>query len=488
MPAGETRRAGASPVTGSRRSLWPPPLRSVDPAGLLASVPRPHAESVAFPNEGGSARPRQALAPSDRSDASPGHTRAPTEERSALLDRVSRHLEETGWAAALVDSEWTLVWVSDQLRLFMGGARDAELGIGRHFCEALQETAWRGSITEETRRRWVGEHAPHVAHDTPGGIDRIRELVFAEDRELLEGLAPVVPPPLWGWTIDFLQDDLPAASARCLAIRHESGGELVGTSLLYGADLPATLLALLARGDSGMFSRMARLVEPARRSAAILFVDICSSGALARRLPTASYFALIQAIMTAVDEVLARHQGVVGKHVGDGATGFFLSDDLGSDSATARAAIEAAGEVARVAREAAADLAEEGVPVDPEEVAVRVGVHWGWSLFMGQVVRGGRLEVSALGDEVNECARIEESAPDGAVLASKGLVERLEPGDAGALRLDREILRYCALGDLPGATDKARRDAGGIAVVDLSPAGARPEVASHGPRTEETPA
>jgi class 3 adenylate cyclase len=68
--------------------------------------------------------------------------------------------------------------------------------------------------------------------------------------------------------------------------------------------------------------------------AAILFVDVCSSGTLSRRLPTARYFRLIQALMTAVDEVLARHDGVVGKHVGDGATGFFLADELGSESAT----------------------------------------------------------------------------------------------------------------------------------------------------------
>lgn len=389
-------------------------------------------------------------------------------DNAAALDRVADELERTGWATALLDSEWTLTWVSSQLRLFMGGAEDAELGVGHHFCEALQTPAWRGSITTESRERWLADSARYVAIDTVGGVERMRELVAPEDRRLLNGLEPAVPPPLWGWTIQFLQDDLPAASARCLAIRHESDGAHIGTSLLYGADLPATLMALLARGDLGMFSRMARLVEPARRSAAILFVDICSSGALSRRLPTAQYFELIQSVMTAVDEVLARHEGIVGKHVGDGATGFFLSDDLGSDSATARGAIEAAREVSRAAQHAAGALAQDGAPVAPLEVGVRVGIHWGWSLYMGQVVRGGRLEVSALGDEVNECARIEQTAAEGAVLASKALVERLEPHDADELGLDRASLRYRALGELPGAEDKAQRDAGGIAVVDLA--------------------
>ena len=387
---------------------------------------------------------------------------------SPALGRVTEELEATGWAAALVDSEWRVRWVSTQLRALMGGASDAELGLGHHFCDALRYTRWGASITDETRRRWLREYASYVAYDTPGGMDRVRELVSADDLLLIDGLEPEPPPPVWGWTLDFLQDDLPPASARCLALRHEAGGEHSGTTLLYGADLPATLLAMLARGDSGMFHRMARLAEPARRSAAILFVDVCSSGTLSRRLPTARYFTLIQAVMTAVDEVLGRHEGIVGKHVGDGATGFFLSDDLGSDSATARAAIEAGRDVTRAAHGATRRLAEEGFPVEPEEVDVRVGLHWGWSLYMGQVVRGSRLEVSALGDEVNECARIEQSAPEGAVLASKALVERLEPGDAAALGLHADSVRYRALAELPGADDKARRDASGIAVADLS--------------------
>jgi class 3 adenylate cyclase len=389
---------------------------------------------------------------------------APTE----ALDRIAEALEQTGWATALVDSEWRMYWISTQLRAFMGNASDEELGLGTHFCEALIATRWRVSITAETRRRWFRDHAGKVASDTPGGIERVRQLVSEDDVSLLDGVEAVEPPPLWGWTLQFFEEDTEgAASARCLAIRHERDGRHLGTTLLYGADLPATLLALLARGDSGMFERMARLAEPARRSAAILFVDICSSGALSRRLPTGRYFSLVQAVMTAIDQVLGRHRGIVGKHVGDGATGFFLSDDLGSDSTTARAAIEAGREVVRAAHEAAIRLSEEGSPVTPEEVEVRVALHWGWSLYMGQVVRGSRLEVSALGDEVTECARIEQAAPEGGVLASKTLVERLEAGDAEALGLDRDRLRYRSLGELPRADDKARRDAGGIAVADV---------------------
>jgi class 3 adenylate cyclase len=86
---------------------------------------------------------------------------------------------------------------------------------------------------------------------------------------------------------------------------------------------------------------------------------------------------------------------------------------------------------------------------------------------MGQVVTGGRLEVTALGDEVNECARIQESARDGAVLASKALIERLDPGHSKRIGIDPETVSYCTVAELPGATEKAVRDAGAIPVTEV---------------------
>jgi hypothetical protein len=46
-------------------------------------------------------------------------------------------------------------------------------------------------------------------------------------------------------------------------------GEPFATVYIYGANLPATLLALVAQGDRGMVERMARLAEPGRRGARI---------------------------------------------------------------------------------------------------------------------------------------------------------------------------------------------------------------------------
>ena len=87
---------------------------------------------------------------------------------------------------------------------------------------------------------------------------------------------------------------------------------------------------------------------------------------------------------------------------------------------------------------------------------------------IGRILTAGRSEVTALGDEMNETARIEACATGGRTLASKALVERLNRADAQALRLDTDRVLYTPLAELPTATDKARRDAPAIAVCDLT--------------------
>ena len=86
---------------------------------------------------------------------------------------------------------------------------------------------------------------------------------------------------------------------------------------------------------------------------------------------------------------------------------------------------------------------------------------------MGQIATSGRLEVTALGDEVNECARIQESARDGAVLGSKALVERLDPAEAADEGIDAAQLRYTLVSELDDVPEKALRDAGSLAVSEL---------------------
>ncbi len=381
---------------------------------------------------------------------------------------MAEQLERTGWAAQLLDPEWRLVWVSNELRTLIGAPDAADLGYGRHMVEGFQTGGWMNTVTPDTTVRWLGELLPRMRADTPGGEAAIRAMLPAAVASAVEPAAADDQSDLWATYVDFLQGDLPPTRVNCVAARaRDENGKVVGIVLMYGSSLPASVLALVARGNQGMFERMMRLIEPGRHRAAILFADIQASGVLSRRLSSAAYFKLIRAATTAIDQVVVRNLGIVGKHAGDGVTAFFLADDLGSASGAARAALDAAQSMPAAAYRAVLELGEEVGPVDLRDSALNVGVHYGGALYMGQVVTGGRLEVTALGDEVNECARIQQSARDGAVFASKDALERLEEADARALGIDPDRAAYRTVAELDHATDKAVRDAGGIAVTRI---------------------
>ena len=384
------------------------------------------------------------------------------------VQEIIAELEKTGVAAELVDPDWRLVWVSPQLRTLTGAGSDEELGLGRHFLETRTLPPWRQFVSNEEFLAVVRELLPFIAEGTPGGLAALRELADSVWGSALSEIEPEPLPPLYIATVGFRQGDLPPVSVHAMVVRLVGeDGEVAGILVLYVSRLPASLLALVARGDEAMFARMAELIEPAPRPAAILFADLDSSGALSRRLASAAYFGLLREMTTAIDAVVARECGITGKHAGDGVTAFFLSDQLGSDSAAALAALRAARELPRVAADAAEAVAAEGVELDGSECRINVAVHWSGGLYIGQIVTGGRLEVTALGDEVNECARIEQSATGGAILASKGVIERLTPEDAAAVGIDASHLTYRALAELEGVDEKARRDAGIVAVTRL---------------------
>jgi class 3 adenylate cyclase len=385
-----------------------------------------------------------------------------------LADLAAR-LERAGWAAEIWDPEWRLLWVSEALKRAINERDEDRLGYGRHYLEARLNETWRRTVTDETRLRAFEEELPIVAAETPGGKEALRRLVGPELAPLADELEPREAPLAWTFFADFVQGSLPPARIVYVAVRLRCAkGASLGTLVLWGSGLPPHLLTLVARGDVGMFERMARLADPGRHPAAILFADLEASSALSRRLSSAAYFDLIRSFTTTIDSVVVEREGIVGKHAGDGVTAFFLADDTGSNSSAARAALEAGRGIRTAVEGVRTDLSRELGALASETLCVNVGLHWGGAVYMGQVVTGGRLEVTALGDEVNEAARIEQSAQGGSLLASKILLEQLGQGDAAELALEPDRLSYTALADVDGASDKARRDAGTVAVTAIA--------------------
>jgi class 3 adenylate cyclase len=383
------------------------------------------------------------------------------------LAEVARALEERGFAGEIWDAGWRLVYLSSEYRTLVSAGRRgvAVPGTGEHVLSTALVAArerWPTGPTEESFREGVRAWVGFVLSTTPGGRDAVRAVADPSYSSIIEEATPQTPPAAWTVRADVkFGGETIGNDALAMGV-HAADGRRAGYVVVVKPELRAAVLGMLALGDVRLFERMSALLEPARRPAAILFADLEASSALARRLPTPSYFALIRRLALRADRAVVERGGIVGKHVGDGVTAFFLVEDGRSESQAASTCIEAM----RAIRDAAGEAALRS-KLAPEDVVVRFGLHWGATLYVGRLMTSGRAEVTALGDEVNEAARIEACASGGRALASKALVERLDAADAQTLGINPQELAYTPLAELPTAVDKARRDAPAIAVCEL---------------------
>jgi class 3 adenylate cyclase len=379
------------------------------------------------------------------------------------LRAIAEAIETDGAIAELMDRKWRISFISSELCRMMGLV-PAEAGrfYGMSPITRNRDHHDLWGTDPDDAVRWWRTVGPIIRHDVPLD-DPDHGAVFDGLPPAALDLEPATSPPLllairqsfpgvarlhvnWSGDVEFLYVRL-----------HDQSGSLVGIATITRPALPARLAARLARGNVGMFEQMDRLAEPGRRPAAILFADLEASGDLSRRLSSRSYFELIRSLTDLIDDSVMAHGGIIGKHAGDGGSALFVVE-TGEESAAAVGAIAAA----RAIRAGADGLTERC----GEEVSINVGLHWGATLMVGQVSAAGRLEVTALGDEMNEAARIESIAGGGVILASKQLVERLGPDGAGGLGIDPDGVAYRPLAEL-GAGGKAARDAGAIAVAEL---------------------
>lgn len=384
----------------------------------------------------------------------------------ASLGEWAERLERLEWSALITDARWNLKWVSSSLRAFLRVDHDVDLGFGLTLIEAWSSRQeWLRTSTPESQVQLFFEVAPFLVRALQDDGLEVQGLLAEPFATLVEQVTPAPQVPLlWSSSFEYLDPsdtDLPPYRVNFCGIRmNDDDGSPIGNILIFFMDVNPNLMQLLVRGDQQMYERMARLVEPQAQQAVVLFCDLHESGRVSRQLSSAAYFKLVRQLWTRIDAAIANEGGIVGKHAGDGASAFFLAEDAGSASAAAAAAIRAA----RIIQGTAQEVFNE---VLAGECLMKVGLHWGGALYMGQLVPGGRLEVTALGDEVNEAARVQESATPGATLVTKQLLERLDPEDAAALGIDLEKIRYNVLSDLDSANEKARRDAGALAVSSI---------------------
>ena len=395
-------------------------------------------------------------------DDAPGPS--PFPEHPDLRD-IAESMEAAGMLFEIFDARFRSVYSSSEwARLTETSDDEVRRQIGRSVIwRALRENAEIVRLTRESGTAWFQHNAP-IMRRYLDPADADFEEIFDSTAPYAAEIAPVASVPRAWYDRVAFRDNLRfrrsmLGDQRQVQLRiSDDEGRFIGVVFLYRGVLPESLLNRLGRGDPQLYERMDRVREPGRRQAAILFADLESSGVHSRHLSSRGYFDLIRDLTDLIDTSVVAHDGITGKHAGDGGSALFLAADFDSESGAARAAIEAA----RAIREGSEELG----PADVE-VKVNIGVHWGATLMIGQVATSGRLEVTALGDQMNEGARIEAAATGGTILASKDLIERLDPVDATATGIDPHAIAYTTISELGGASDKAIRDAGTIAVTPI---------------------
>jgi adenylate cyclase len=153
------------------------------------------------------------------------------------------------------------------------------------------------------------------------------------------------------------------------------------------------------------------------REAAVLFVDLQGSTALAHDRDPAEVVGLLNAFFAIVIEVVARHRGWVNKFEGDAALCIFGAPLQDSDASSHALA---------AARELRARLAAE---LDP--IKAGIGVSAG-RVVAGNIGAAERFEYTVIGDPVNEAARLSDLAKTSPerVLASESALSGAAPEEA----------------------------------------------------------
>ncbi len=389
---------------------------------------------------------------------------SPYPEHPELRD-IAEAMEAAGMLFEISDARYRCVYFSSEFaRLTELSPDEARRQLGRSgIVRALREDAGIIRVSRESGTNWFAHNAPFLR--------RYLDPADPDFEEIFDSTAPYAAEIEPAETVPRAWHDRMAFPSNLRFRRSMLGdqhqvqlrvnddeGQFIGIVWMYRGTVPESLLQRLGRGEPQLYERMDRVSEPGRRTAAILFADLEASGVLSRHLSSRGYFELIRDLTDLIDTSVIARDGITGKHAGDGGSALFLAADFDSESGAARAVIE----TARAIRDGSEELGPEDV-----EVKVNIGVHWGATLTVGQVATSGRLEVTALGDQMNEGARIEAAATGGEILASKDLVERLDADDAKATGIDPDAIAYTTLGELAGASDKAVRDAGTIAVTPI---------------------
>lgn len=192
------------------------------------------------------------------------------------------------------------------------------------------------------------------------------------------------------------------------------------------------LVRLMGVGPSSLTPRLCNKCETAARKGeggaevelSLLFADVRGSTALAESTSTKTFKDIINRFYKTASDVLVRHNGMVGRLMGDQVIGLFAPRFAGAHHADV--ALQAASELLR-----ATGHEPESIPW----IRIGVGVHTD-KVYVGAVgSKDGVNDLAVLGAGANLAARLSSEAGDGEVLVSRETIQAAGlPAAAGQSR------------------------------------------------------
>src|SRR5262245_42973812 len=167
------------------------------------------------------------------------------------LASVAVALQEAGHWADVVDWDWRLVYSTDDMLRIVGGLTAlAPVAIGEHyFGPAAVDTRlkWRsGPNTIEQIRGLFTALGGWILADTPGGRDRLRDLVHPALGDLVDRLAPSIPSPAGSFSAHGTHVGVPVPYFITTVRIHDATGRQAGTALISKPSAGMAVVATVA--------------------------------------------------------------------------------------------------------------------------------------------------------------------------------------------------------------------------------------------------
>ncbi len=188
----------------------------------------------------------------------------------------------------------------------------------------------------------------------------------------------------------------------CIALAASYSGASTARYVTTGRELRQTRGAL----ERYIAPQLAKYVmaneklEGDKRELTILMSDVRNFTTMTEKADPMELIALLEEYLSAMTEIIFRHNGIVDKFIGDGILAYWGA--FTPDHNHAAEASQAALEMIQKVKELNAQWATQG----RAPIAIGIGVNTGCVIF-GQLGRGKKAEITVIGDPVNLAARLE---------------------------------------------------------------------------------